>query len=397
MSIKLIFTIVSNFFIRIVYNLSSLFPVVENRVVFASSRSDSLSGNLYYVFNELESRTETFECIFLLEKFKSGFFNKVFYFLRMLKATFFLATSEFFFIDDYYYPIYVIKPRNKVKIIQLWHATGAFKKFGYSTIGKSFGPSEKYLNSVKIHSNYSYVTVSTKHIISYYAEAFDMPENKIVSIGIPRIDFFFNSQEHEELKKRFFKEYSNFKNKKIILYAPTYRGGSYRKKSFESKIDFYQLKKNLGTEYIFLVHLHPYITEGLAEDFPDDFVYEITERFNVNELMIISDILITDYSSVIFEFSLLHKPIVFYTPDLNSYKKERDFYYNFETFIPGPKFDDTEAMSAYIKKDNFDLEKIKKFSDYFFERKDNLNSKRVVDYFIGKGTNKISRSGFTDD
>lgn len=382
MSIKYISVIVSTSIIRAIYALFTLLPINREKITFASSRSNELSGNLYYIARELKSRELDLTFIFLLEKYKSGFLNKVVYILRMLRATYHLATSEYFFIDDYYYPVYLIKPRSGVTIIQLWHAAGAFKRFGYSTIDKDFGPSKTYLKFVKIHSNYTYAIVSSKNVVKHYAEAFDMPEDQVLPLGLPRADYFFDKAAQEAFKEKFYNFYPELKEKRIILYAPTYRGKSYRKKSFQSHIDFSILEEKLGKEYAILVHLHPYITNGLVETYSKNFVYETNQLFKINELMTISDLLITDYSSVIFEYSILQRPILFFTPDLEQYKKERDFYFDFDTFIPGPRFNNTKDLAYFIGNSKFNLDKVANFSKVFFENVGGTNSKRIVDYLL---------------
>src|SRR5699024_2225448 len=112
-----------------------------------------------------------------------------------------ISNARYLIIDDYYLPVYLIKPTKRLKIIQLWHAAGAFKKFGYSTMNSKFGPSSSYLNIIPIHSNYSHVYVSSTHVIPYYAEAFNMSTDRIYSLGTPRIDLFEN-EKMVEFKKR---------------------------------------------------------------------------------------------------------------------------------------------------------------------------------------------------
>src|SRR5699024_1413945 len=140
---------------------------------------------------------------------------------------------KYLIIDDYYLPIYLIKPYQHLKVIQLWHAAGAFKKFGYSTVGKKFGPKTGYLKSIPVHSNYTHVYVSSKNIIPYYAEAFDMPQSNIYPLGIPRVYFFNDENEKHLVTDELYSRYPNLKdNSKInILFAPTYRATGKQKET----------------------------------------------------------------------------------------------------------------------------------------------------------------------
>src|SRR5699024_1141890 len=127
--------------------------------------------------------------------------------------------------------------RNNLKIIQLWHAAGAFKKFGYSTVGTKFGPHPLYLKLVPIHSNYTHVYVSSKNVVHDYAEAFNMHPSRIFSYGVPRIDLLNRKQDMERIKSLIMDDNPLLKNEKKIrvLIAPTYRADG---SSTESGLDF---------------------------------------------------------------------------------------------------------------------------------------------------------------
>lgn len=375
--------------VRIAFFLFSfLFPINEKKVTFASYRSKRLEGNLLYVYQELSNRYPDYQYNFLFKKYDSSILGKFRYVLHMLRASYLLSTSRYFFIDDFYFPIYIIKPRNGTEIIQLWHAAGAFKKFGLSTIGTSFGPSTEYLKHVKIHSNYSKVYVSSKNVIPFYAEAFDMPEEKIFPLGLPRTDFFFQDNQREKATEKLYRFFPKLKNKKLILYAPTFRGSSHYQKDFDFPIDISLLRSTIGDDYVLIVHLHPYMnTEIKINENNRDFLCHIQGQMSIEELLAITDILITDYSSIIFDFSLLCRPIAFMAKDLEEYIKERDFYYNYLDFIPGPLFTKTEELGNWIKEGSYDLERIYEFRNKFFEYTDGKASRRIVDHLVQKKIN----------
>src|SRR5690606_32857536 len=177
-------------------------------------------------------------------------------------------------------PIYLINPRKGIEVVQLWHGSGALKKFGLSTVGKPFGPSEDYLKHVKIHGNYTKAFVSSKEVIPYYAEAFGMSETSIQSLGIPRTDYFYNDLEISLAKDKLYNKYPNLINKKIILYAPTFRGKSHYQGEFQLPFDISAMETNLNSEYVLLVHLHPYMKA--KSNFGDNnFIYHIKEGFSI--------------------------------------------------------------------------------------------------------------------
>jgi CDP-glycerol glycerophosphotransferase (TagB/SpsB family) len=387
-ALKILPTIVTKYFIRFVFNLSCLFfKVNPEKVTFASYRATKIEGNLFHIHKELHGRFPNWTCNFLFKKYNTSFIGKFDYLLHMVKASFHLATSRFFIIDDFYFPVYAITPRKGTDIVQLWHAAGAFKKFGISTVDKPFGPSSEYLKHIKVHSNYTRVYVSSSEIIPFYAEAFDMSADRIFPLGLPRTDYFLNGYEQERLKESIRKKYPGMKDKKIILYAPTFRGKSHYQQSFQCPINFSVMRKHLAEEYVLLIHLHPYMGSDLTiNEEEKDFVFHIKDSFNIEQLLTVADILVTDFSSVIFDYSLLVRPIAFIANDLDEYIKERDFYYPFLSFIPGPFFTETESLVNWIANEEFDLVKIKQFRDRFFDCIDGKASHRIVNHLLEKQT-----------
>ncbi|WP_042374871.1 CDP-glycerol glycerophosphotransferase family protein [Neobacillus jeddahensis] len=357
-----------------------LCPINENKVVFASYRSNQLDGNLEYIYKELKNTTNKYSFVFIFEKYSSTVFGRLKYYKQMITSIYHLATSRYFFIDDYFLPVYMINPRSGTEIIQLWHAAGAFKKFGHSTIGKPYGPSLEYLKHIRIHSNYSKAFVSTDEVIPFFEEAFDMPAKNIYPLGLPRTDYFFETENHNKIKEKFLNDFPELENKKLILYAPTFRGKSHQhRSSFNYCINFNVMKKVLGDNYAILVHLHPYMTMNIDENQQHaGFVFQIDGKYAIEEILILSDILITDYSSIIFDYSILNRPIGFYVEDLEEYTKERDFYYQFENFVPGPLFASSNKLAQWIKNGEFNLDTVSMFKERFLPRCDGKVSSRVV-------------------
>lgn len=381
--LKLLPTLLSKIIIKCAYIIFCIFfKVNPTKITFASTRSKEISGNLEYVWKEFKRREPDYQYVLSFYKMNSSVKGKLSYIIHMIKDCYHLATSKFFIIDDYYFSVYAIHPRQGTEIIQLWHACGAFKKFGMSTVGKAFGPSEDYLNIVPVHTNYSRVYVSSSEIIPFYAEAFNMNQDQIYSLGIPRTDYFFDSIQQKDPIDRLHETYPLLKGKKIILYAPTFRGESYQQEMFTSPIDFKLLEESLSEEYRILVHLHPYMTSFQVEKDLQEFVIHIKNDYTIEELLLLTDVLITDYSSIIFDYSLLSKPIAFFAHDLEEYIQERDFYYDYQTFVPGPIFTKTDELRNWLLNGNFDLDKIIAFKNRFFDYTDGKATQRIVSHLL---------------
>ena len=165
-------------------------------------------------------------------------------------------------MDDFYPIIYPLKLRKNTKLIQVWHAMGAFKTVGYSRMGKPGGPTSKSLT----HKNYTAAITSSEAIRKNYAEAFDMDIEKVHAVGIPRTDIFFNQEYINNTKEKIYNKYPMLKNKKVILFAPTFRGNGQNSAYYDfSVINFNKIKVSLKDEYVFIIKLHPFI-KNITED-----------------------------------------------------------------------------------------------------------------------------------
>lgn len=375
MNIKRFERLTAKKLINISYKISKIFPV-KNKITFATYRTTELDGNFKFIYNKINEDNLDYKCNMLFKKYNSSLLGKADYLLHMISAGYHMATSKFFIIDDYYFPVYAIKPRKENRFIQVWHACGAFKKFGYSVIGKGYGASDDYIEDIPIHSNYDAVLVSSKEVIPYYAEAFNMDAGKILPIGVPRTDIFFDMEEKYRIEKNFFDKYPDLKNKKIILYAPTFRGRGQTTVSFDMTLDFDMISKNLKEDEVMVLKMHPFVKARIDSKWRN--IIDLSDSMDINELMIMSELLITDYSSVVFEFSLMDKPIIMYSPDREEYIKERDFYYEYEGFVPGPIVNNTKELIGKLNSDGWDTEKVSKFKEKFFDYRDGKSTERFI-------------------
>jgi len=365
------------------YWLTKRLPIQSKKVVFATYRSDRLVDNFRAVYDELERRDLGYEYVFLLKRFPQSLVGQIQYVFHMMRATYELATARYFIIDDYYYPVYVSSLRKGTEVIQLWHACGAFKKFGYSVLDKSYSPDDDYLKMVQIHRNYSKVYVSGEACIAPYADAFGMTQERIYPLGVPRTDQLLNTARQARVREKLYDRYPEWRKKRIILLAPTFRGNGQTTAHYDQELDFEKFRRELGPDTVLLLRMHPFVLNPpIVPDAYSDQIINMTDYPDINDLMQIADILITDYSSVIFEFALLQKPMIFLVNDLQSYKAERDFYFPYESFVPGPIVSTFEDVIAWIKRGQFDTQKIETFANQFFTYQDGEATKRIVDHLL---------------
>ncbi|MBR7060844.1 MAG: CDP-glycerol glycerophosphotransferase family protein, partial [Eubacterium sp.] len=292
------------------------------------------------------------------------------------------ATSKVVIVDDYFRLLNVVDKREGVKLFQLWHACGAFKTFGFTRLGKKGGPKQTDVN----HRMYDYAIVSSKEIEKHYAEGFGLSDECVVATGIPRTDIFMQEEYGQNVRKAFYEKHPELKDKKILLFAPTFRGNGqmsafYPLEAFNPE----KVYESLGEEYAIIIKLHPFCKERFEIDEKyKDFIIDLSEEDELNDLLFVTDLLVTDYSSVVFEASLLNIPMLFYAYDLYEYISSRDFYYDFEGFVPGKiVFSENELINS-IKEKDFEEEKVDGFKNKFFDSLDGKSSQRVADLIVNQ-------------
>ncbi len=346
--------------------------VLPNRVSFVSFRRTEISGNFQFVYDQVKDDPSLDIQVFLTTKDRVDMKKKE---LRQLATLF--ASSKLILLDEFSPLIHYIDLPKETRVMQLWHACGAFKTFGFTRLGKPSGSKQ----ATKIHRNYDYVTVSSEQIRMCYAEGFGVPTENVVATGIPRTDVFFDERYKENTRQRLYQQYPMLKEKKVVLFAPTFRG-HVRENAFYpmDKFDVEQFMEEIGDEYVLIIKHHPFVQEKhpIPEKYRDR-VMDLSEDTEVNDLLFITDIIITDYSSLVFEASLLNIPMLFYAYDLEQYIAERDFYFDYETFVPGYFFYTQKELQEAIIHHNLGEEKLEAFKHKFFDDFDGKSTKRVVD------------------
>ncbi len=461
-------------------------PVIPGYVVFLEVREKELSDNFRLIRAALEHRNRaqagkagetgrriqkerpryTFDTVCIRE----GMENPAASAARCLSAIPKIARAEFVFVNESSYFLSSLPIRPETCVIQTWHACGAFKKFGWSTVGKGFGTTAEDLEKYPVHRNFSYVTVSSEEVVWAYAEAFHMEDRPqdILPIGVSRTDLYFHPRVRRNAAARVRKaliadnealwaepsppdlkagqdafaggqsgqdtfaggqsgqgvfaggqsgqgvfaggqsgwdvfadavpeqdssgrqqagharfsdrdEERVFENKKLILYAPTYRG-SVRSAVSPDQLDILQLKEELGDGYLLLVRQHPFVKK--KAEIPKeakDFAYDVS-GLRIEDLIMASDLLVTDYSSIVFEYSLFEKPMIFFAYDLEDYGKQRGFYYPVREMMPGPVCSTTHDVSRTIRRTEtgFDLMSVRAFKYRFMGACDGHATGRVL-------------------
>ena len=362
-------------FSRMYYRILSKKDIVPNRVTFMSGRRDELGGNPLFVYNLIKDR-EDIDFQFLLFSDPSGH-NRIRNIIKFLKL---YASSEIVIVDDYFRLLNLVDKREGVKLFQLWHACGAFKTFGFTRLGKKGGPRQTDPN----HRMYDYAIVSSREIARHYAEGFGLSDENVVATGIPRTDIFMDRDYSDNVKASFYNRYPRLRKKKIMLFAPTFRGNGQMSAFYPTEaFNPVEVYEQLKGEYAIIIKLHPFCRERfeIPEEYKDVIV-DLSDDDELNDLLFVTDLLVTDYSSVVFEASLLNIPMLFYAFDLYDYISSRDFYYDFEGFVPGKIVFSQRELLQCIEQQDFSSEKVEGFKNKFFDHLDGKSSQRVADLIL---------------
>lgn len=357
-------------------------PLRENSVLFLTEARENLDGNLKAMYDYIKENNMNYELLVFskADRRKREAFGKR---LRIYRA---LTTSKYVFLDDFYGITSSMKVRKNQKLVQLWHGSGAFKRFGFSRVSEG--------DSLKgVHTGYRKYTdayVTSEPVRACFAEAFDIDLSKVRAIGSPRTDMFFDITKKAETRKRLESMYPQISGKKLVLIAPTYRGARVQDAGYDfDRLNLDKICDDLGDEYVVAVKWHPAVKNniklGKISLSLDDRIIDFTDYDEMNDILVVTDILVTDYSSVIFDYYLLERPVVYFTYDLSNYDGGRGFYFDFSEYQYGKTADNYDDLIKAIKSGDMMIERRKKFGDKFMKACDGKSCEKVAECIFGEG------------
>lgn len=331
-----------------------------NKITFISLENDTLSGDFALISNRL-AKEGNYNLQYVLVKFEKTLVGNIKYLFICIKQLFAINTSKLVLLDYNNYVVSKFKRKN-VKVLQLWHATGAIKKFG------------NVVNRDYTIANYDYVISNCTYFKKPFAQAFNVKENQVKVTGIPKTDRLFNKRKIQEDRKRMYQQYPQIKGRKVILYAPTFRG-RLMDGLHDGYINLDIIQQALGSDYVLLYKMHPLLEDKIISTHKDVIC---CNGMSIKRLFSITDILISDYSAIILDFSIFEKPMIFYVPDLDEYRKDVGLFVDYEQDMPGPICKSEDEVICAIKKNQFDYKQIQAFKNKFFEYQDGKSLYRVI-------------------
>lgn len=369
--IKKILIICANF----LYSFFKVLPV-KNKVTMISRQSDNKTMDFKLLEEEFERSTKKIKVCILCHKLEGGvnatLLNKVKYIFHCLKQMYHIATSKVVILDSYCILISILKHRKNLKVIQMWHSMGTMKKFGYQILGLEEGSNEKLANDMKMHKNYDYIFASSRAYAKYLAEGFGYDVEKVKIYSLPRVDLLKSENYKKEIVTKIEKIYPQIKEKKNIVYCPTFRKDEEKMKEeiekIVGKIDF--------SKYNLIIKLHP-----LSKIEVKDKRVIIDKEFSSFNMLFIADYVISDYSCIIYEAAVLKIPLYFWAFDLKKYLDTRGLNIDYKKEVPGIVTENIEEILKNIDKNEYDYNELERFREKYVTNT-TKSTKKIVEFVI---------------
>lgn len=355
---------------RTIYEKASENHVDDSMIFFESFFGKAYSGNPKYIYETMlemgMDKDYTFVWAYsgedkdiipgnpiIVDRFQPGDYYK------------YLALSKYW-VNNIIFPIHTKRPGNVY--LQTWHGT-PLKKLGFDiTIpGPEVQGRQNFYHESR---NWDYLISSNPYSSKIFRRAFKY-NKEMLELGYPINDIFF--KDNDEFVANLKSKLGINPDKKVILYAPTWKDDEKNESwqhYFNLEIDLNRLYEEFSDEYVFILKMHHLVSENLViDDKMKDFAIDLSSYDDIQELYIMSDMLITDYSSVFFDYAHSKRPILFFVPDLNHYiENVRGLYLNMEKELPGPLVRDNDELIDIIRNiDDVTSEYSDKY-DEFYER-----------------------------
>ena len=366
-------------FQRMIYAAVRMFRVFRKpHILFLDEKRDHLAPNMEAVYRRMIERgldqKYVIECSLRnTEDFAPSKLSTAAVIAKIAKA-------DIIIIDDYVPAFNTFALADRVRVIQLWHAGAGFKGVGYARWGH-FGCPAPY----SAHRRCDYAICDSMAIRDFFSEPFGILEEQVIPTGMPRMDAYLSEDNRRTVTQRLYESYPSFKDKRVILFAPTYRGRN-RKTSYYpyNLIDFDRLYRYCeASGSVVLFKMHPWISGEvpIPERYRDRF-FSMNAYPDINDLFYITDLLITDYSSCIYEFMLMKKPMLFFSFDKERYAVSRGFHRDYDGSVPGKICMTFDELLSAMRDGDYEFEKVERMLPQYFDHTDTGSSDRVIDWLV---------------
>ncbi|MBE6765755.1 MAG: CDP-glycerol glycerophosphotransferase family protein [Ruminococcaceae bacterium] len=358
-------------------------PVDEDKVIFVESRYEKLSNNFELIYDRLSKDDSLNIKIHLLRHL---FVGRLEHFRRCFALAKDAATAKYIFICEGCRVTGKLNIRPETTVFQVWHGCGLGKRFGFSCVNKEFGGNLEERRFSNIYKA-DYASVSAPSIIPYFEEAFGKGENnpiEVLALGMSRTDIYFDKERIAKAYDNLYAAVPEARGKKVICYSPTFRGNP-SEASVPDLPDYCAMADRFRDDYVLIVKYHPMIQSVPAiPDYCKGFAFDVSKTLSSDDAVMSSDIYINDYSSLMYDCSLMNRPQLFYAPDVDDYEDERGMYFDYETSVPSKVLKTTDELIEAIENiDNYDFDRLAEFREKYMSSCDGHSTDRIIAKMFG--------------
>lgn len=339
-SLKIILFRVCFCCLNIVYSFLKMLPT-QKKYLFISKLDETPPADFLVLANALRIEHPDYKIVILCRTMKNKF-RYVFHFFTQM---YHLATSEVVFLERSCLAVHVLRHKKDLKVVQLWHALGSMKKFGYAILDTEEGQPGDLARVCHMHENYTYILISSKAFIQDYIEGFRTDGSNVVEIPLPHVDNLLDEDYKTAKRKEILTALPQLSEKKNIVYCPTFRKtpAGYTRQKIEELIECIDFER-----FNFVYQPHPLSKVEISDS------RVVRSGFSTQDMLLVADAVISDYSSVIYEAGLLDLPVYLYAYDWSEYKKNRMHNIDIKHEIPVLFSEDPKPLIDVLQSDQFD-------------------------------------------
>lgn len=339
----------------------------QNKILWLSRQSNDKSSDMIMLEQAISAIAPDTVHVFRLRRLKDESSISLSYILSVFGDMWELASAKTVIVDTYSIPVSCLAHKRETKVVQIWHAMGAVKKFGLQAVGKAQGRDEGVSKVLCMHKNYDYVIAPSERTGDIYAEAFGCTKENIRVFSLPVVDTLLNGTDR---KAEFLSLNPRFEGKRIIAYIPTFRDNDDIYASMIS--DAFKECDGMALA----VSAHPLSKTA------ESGLFKLNGDFGSRDIMKLADAVVTDYSACAFEGAILNKPLYFYVPDYDTYKAEKGLNVELESEMPTVSFRDAKSLINAMERGEYDFRMLADFRCRYVENINTDNTERLARFIL---------------
>ena len=353
-----------------IYFFMKCLPANKNKILFLSRQSNTPTEDFMFLEARLRELKPELKTVKITKRADKSFSDLFVFALQTLRSMFHLATASVCVLDSYWPAVSMLKHKDSLAVIQIWHAMGKIKKSGYQSLDKGLGRSSMIAHEMRMHRNYDVIIAGGKAFNPFYCASFGVDESVLYNVGLPRMDML--RENTEKCRRQFYDAYPELEGKKIVLYAPTFRKGQiFDPKAIVDAFDF-----NGRQQLIIKRHPNQRLNEeNLGQAMTCDEVPTST-------VLSVCDCVITDYSAITIEAAILKKPVYFYLFDYEDYLSRNGLNVLLSDEFPDSVFTSPDKLFDSIENGTYDFDNYRRFCEKYLPAQNGRATDKIAALII---------------